>query len=269
MKQLLVLALLVLLVACRSGLGPTPVPSPTPQPSQPLVGGIQTHFDSPADPQILQDLRRLGFQVARLDIQRTDLPTALGMIEQTKVAGLLPLVIVRDAGQMLQLPADIDFELRNEPDIEGPSAQTYRGLMHDMARVANGRRIWVGAVSNFHDRGFKYLRELGPIPDNLGVSIHNYGDGQFAPTEQRYAKFISIIGQRPFIITEFGYPTADMSEEESATKIKREFEWWALHGARYSILYQLNDGPNKNQESYGIRRLDGSWKPSAFIFSGQ
>lgn len=263
MKRTLVALVLGILLACV----PLPPPVVDPQPPQPLVGGVQTHFDAPIDERVLADLKRLGFQVARLDVQRCDLRTALFMIQQTKDAGLLPLAIVRDAGQMYTLPADIDFELRNEPDLEGPDPQTYRGLMLDMARVADGRRIWVGVVSNFNERGFKYLQAIGDIPENLGVSIHNYGDGEFAPTERKYAQFIGIIGQRPFIITEFGYPTYDIPEEESAALIKREFEWWAAHGARYSIVYQLNDGVKKS-ERYGLRRLDGSWKPSAFVLSG-
>lgn len=264
MKQTFALVLLVLLLAC-TGLGPPPVI--VPQPPLPVVGGVQTHFGYLIEPEILRDLKKFGYTVARLDVQRVDAQTALAMVRQTKDAGLTPLAIVRDAGQMLQLPADIEFELRNEPDLEGPPPAEYRGLMLDMARVAGGRRIWVGSVSNFNERGFNYLKALGEIPENLGVSIHNYGDGEFAPTEAKYAHFIDIIGQRPFIVTEFGYPTVDMSEEESAAKIKREFEWWGAHGAHYSIVYQLNDGA-ASHEKYGLRRFDGSWKPSAFIFAG-
>lgn len=239
-----------------------------PQPPTPVAGGLQTHFDALVDPAILAPLAGWGWQYARVDVQRVDTWTALRIIQQVKDAGLKPVAIVRDAGQMLQLPDDIDFELRNEPDLEGPTAQVYRGLMLDMARMAAGRRVWVGAVSNFNQRGFDYLRALQPFPDEVGISIHNYGDGQFAPSHARYAYFIEIIGQKPFVITEFGYPTADMSEETSAALIRDEFEWWAQHGARFTILYQLNDGPNPDTESYGIRRVDGTWKPSATALQG-
>lgn len=258
----------VFLVSLILGVACVVVPPPVivPQPPQPLVAGVQTHFDSGVvDPQVLRDLKSFGYTVARMDLQRVDNSSAQWLIQTVKQAGLRPLAIVRDAGQMLSLPDDIDFELRNEPDLEGPDPQTYRGLMVDIARVADGRRVWVGAISNFNDRGFKYLRAIGEIPPGVGVSMHNYGDGEFAPTERKYAYFIDIVGQRPFVITEFGYPTADIPELESASLIKREFEWWAQHGAHFAVVYQLNDGHRSN-ETYGLRRVDGSWKPSAHIF---
>lgn len=261
--KILPISLIVGLLAC-TGLGPPP--DIIPQPPAPNMPGVQTHFDALVSPEHIEPLAGWQWAYARVDVQRADAYTANAIVQQVKEAGLRPLAIIRDAQQMLELPDDIDFELRNEPDLEGPPPQVYRGLMLDIARLADGRRVWVGAVSNFNERGFDYLRKLGTIPPNLGVSIHNYGDGEFAPTEAKYAHFIGIIGERQFAITEFGYPTEDIPELQVARLVREEHLWWAAHGARFSIMYQLNDGPNDG-ESYGLRRMDGSWKPTAFIWT--
>ncbi len=102
------------------------------------------------------------------------------------------------------------------------------------------------------------------------MSVHRYGDGSFDDPHSGFANrdrevhwLRAAIGDRPFSVTEFGYPDGDMSEEEAARRIRVEFEFWAGK-ADFACLYQLNDGRGTH-EQFGIRRLDGSWKPSAYV----
>lgn len=51
-----------------------------------------------------------------------------------------------------------------------------------------------------------------------------------------------------------------------------EWDFWERVGAEGAVLYQINDGPTSTSarpvalDTYGIRRLDGAWKPSAHTF---
>jgi hypothetical protein len=238
-------------------------------------GCLQAGFNAPVGGGTLTELKNLGWQVIRLDVQQTDSDTANYMVYEVMIAQLRPLVIVRDAAQIRAMGVpDIDYELRNEPDLEGPSPADYRQLMIAAARATQdiGARLYVGAVSNLNDRGFAYLHAIRPFPEGVRVSVHRYGDGTFDDPHSGFANrenevrwLQAAIGDLPFAVTEFGYPDGDMSEEEAARRIRVEFEFWAGK-ADFACLYQLNDGPrNFAIDKFGIRRIDGSWKPSAYV----
>ena len=165
--------------------------------------------------------------------------------------------------------------------------------------------VWIGAVSNLNERGIKYLDEMfrkywRQIPDDVGVSVHRYPNGGynespwkphdgFHTREHEAARLKDIIAHsptqsfpydRPFGVSEMGYhtgprksrtlfgeKTARWTDEDVYWNLRWEFNFWAEQKAAFLTVYQLTDGPTDDALGrYGIRRVDGTWKPSATIF---
>jgi hypothetical protein len=47
--------------------------------------------------------------------------------------------------------------------------------------------------------------------------------------------------------------------------VRAEWEFWRIQNAAFAVLYQIVDGPDPDnaEDRFGIRRLDGTWKPVA------
>jgi hypothetical protein len=265
--------------------------------------GLQIGFGELVDPAILDGLRSLDrLRMARIKVGRDKTETE-DIVHQAVLRGWRPLVIVAQPRQVFWLPADcpIDVELMSEPDIgtenEGyPVGLTaYRlaiseayGAVWSRRQDGQDIRLWVGAISNFTPRAFDYLSEiLTAAPSTVGVSAHWYpyrslrgAHRGYSSREQELAVFLSRIGNRPWGISETGWHTAPQhlsmlpwappvawSDLEVAGAAEAEFTWWESAGAKFAVLYQLNDGPTANGgDRFGIRRIDGSLKPVAGIF---
>jgi hypothetical protein len=265
------------------------VPASQPISSVPLpagfhVVGVQTHFDALVGIDTLNALKSFGFTIARIDAQASDIRTTLAMIAEAQAAGLRPLVIVRDGDQLERLPDGIDAELKNEPDLNGPAPEMYARLVWEAIEIARrGRQtLWIGAIGNLNRRGLEYLKSLGQLPADVGVTVHRYGDGTFQDPHEGFqsrdaevAALRAIIGDRPFGVSEFGYPKhrygwgpfrRQITPEQAAVLLRQEIAFWALKGASWSVIYQLNDGPTDTREDrYGIRAFDGTWRPAAQV----
>lgn len=240
-----------------------------------LVVGVQTHFDGPAGSHPLEVLKSLGFKIARIDAQKSSILETLAMIQEAQQAGLRPLVIVRGPLQLAQLPPDLDYELLNEPDVQGMGPEEYGSLVRvaSLTALENHQTLWVGSISNLNVSGLAYLKALGALPDNVKVSVHRYGHGDFLSPHtgfqtrgEEVGALKAIIGTREWAVTEFGYSDTLASPEQNAIYITQELNFWEQVGARFAIIYQLNDGPSKAQgDHYGLRFFDGTWKPSSKV----
>jgi len=106
-------------------------------------------------------------------------------IAEARLAGLWPVVVVRDAGQLRDLGtalAGCDVELANEPDgnvdVHIPPTD-YAEMARNAAVIAyeNGCQLWIGAISNVSGSALawleKMLEALGPVPV-IGISAHVY-----------------------------------------------------------------------------------------------
>lgn len=250
----------------------------------------------------LQQIASLGFTQVRLDLLEAGGWSAARQITAARDAGLSPLVIVRDSIQVRDLGgilAGCDVELRNEPD--GPiggnlSPGVYAALVPTFAFECHlaGAMPWVGAVGNLAEDPLTWLqRMLAALPaavTSFGVTVHRYPNGNlwsrahegFGSREHEVLKLRNLIGDRPWACSEFGYTTAPqlkrkwlprwlpgntwaLTDAQVADNVTHEWDFWRRHGARFAVLYQINDGPNpKDKEHrFGIRTLDGRWKPVA------
>jgi len=200
-------------------------------------------------------------------------------IAEARLAGLWPVVVVRDAGQLRDLGtalAGCDVELANEPDgnvdVHIPPTD-YAEMARNAAVIAyeNGCQLWIGAISNVSGSALawleKMLEALGPVPV-IGISAHVYE----APD---WPRFLSLVGDRRWICTEFGYHTG-----KQPPRWRWLPKWWPgncatytdadvfrlatqrmldiqAHGALSACYYQYRDGlTTGDQDRFGIRRCD-------------
>lgn len=239
-----------------------------------MIYGLQTHFNAPVDAETLNRICAEGVGICRVDAQVCSHETMRQMVDDVRAAGMVPLVIVADLERLDALPGDVDVEWTNEPDGDVDPSEYRRGLDEacQMA-TSRGQRLWAPAISNLSEAAFRWANAVrdagGGWPDGLyGVSVHRYGPGGavetphegFISRDNEVGRWLLALCQgKPFLVSEFGWDTEVLSEEQAAERIAWEWAFWERHGAFAAVLYQLNDGPNAG-EHYGVRRIDGTWK---------
>lgn len=206
-------------------------------------------------------------------------------IEPHELAAMTKAVVecARDVGL-----TNYALEIGNEPDIahegyaEHPAdfAEAIRQC-HEAARGAGFfGTIISGGISNLNDRGFSYLDRMldaHDFPDAV-IGVHRYpeeGRGPLAAHDRyhsREAEWVAlrtIVGESPLACTEFGYHTAaarpfTLTDHVVAGSVLWDLAFYQAHDVSLACVYQLNDGPTEHYiDRYGIRRLDGTWKPVA------
>jgi hypothetical protein len=184
------------------------------------------------------------------------------------------------------------IEIGNEPDIAHPGysehpedfAEAVRQC-HEAAR-GNGftGAIVIGGIANLNDRGFDYLErvlDVAALPlDDLVVGFHRYpetGHGplkphdRFGSRQDEWRAFRAIVGHCRCACTEFGYHTAParpftLSDQDVAGAVDWDLDFYEEGLVHLACLYQLNDGPGDSYlDRYGVRTLDGTWKPVAVV----
>lgn len=250
---------------------------------------------------LLNWVKSLGFDGVRFSIPRnTDATLGLSLYNEIAGAGLTPLVILEDLKPLTYLLPNSQVELYNEPDLgtnQQYSPEDYARHLQTAAPAAFARGIdlWAPVASNLNQRGFDFLQRVYDLTHDLPyyVSMHRYPTGNafdaphdgFASREAETAKLLSIIGNRRWMISEFGYHTAPRprktgritwpiwffpwrwSEEEKADLVKQEIRWWRQQGAWACNLYNINSGPDPDhtEDNFGIRDVNGNPLPVASV----
>lgn len=251
---------------------------------------LQAIYNAPISALPLTTLKELGWEGIRMDLQLSSPEIVKAALWNADQAGVETLSIVR-LEQLPWFPAGSHVELRNEPDLEFPNTAAYADEMRAAADLADayGLRLWVGAISNPNKRGLAYFDAILPtlrdLPSTVGFTWHRYtadsGPGEsFAAPHQGFddraaevRHITRFIGDRPWAISEFGYHTAARkscfrskrwTDDQVATLVSQEFEFWTEMGASFATLYQVTDGPTDTRlDRYGICRFDGTLKPVA------
>lgn len=265
--------------------------------------GLGTHFNARVGAMTLNKVRALGWEMARIDAQLSHEQLTRGMIGETLDADLEPYVVVRDAAQLQWVPrgTGTKVELKNEPDLEGPDAATYRTLLVEFAHRASdyGQQPHAAAISNLNRRGFAYQGDLGEMPANVHGSFHWYAHGGDPRTphpgsssrEAEVNTWLALIGGgRPWGVSEGGFHTAQRkrftdwrknfplydrwTNLDVAAHVESEIAFWTRMGAEFWLQFQLSDGPEDIPEHrYGIRSgafhedgtVDWTYKPVAYV----
>jgi hypothetical protein len=262
-----------------------------------MIVGLQSGFGSLLGPALTADLRALGFGMLRLDCQQVvSADVFRGLVREVQDAGMTPLCIVSPEN-ILAIPNDcsgLDLEVINEADLRGMSPASYLSAVLTVYEHVEGRhRIWAGGVSNTTASKLRWLRSVVvALPSDVGVTLHRYpknGEGPAAPQDgfraraDEFRAIRSLVGQRPWGCSEHGHHTGPQSkgwwlwrrtwrwtDGQVADFGRQEMKLWRDAGASFAVWYQLNDGVGADPlDRFGIRRLDGSWKPVAHTLTAQ
>jgi len=132
--------------------------------------------------------------------------------------------------------------------------------------------------------------ELSRVRDlPIGVGYHQYRETDptkplqgYVSRGEEFTVLRSVAGNRPLWMTECGWHTAPRKsgwwifgrswrydDTQVEQFLQMEIRLNEEYGAECFVVYQLNDGPNpKNgQDRFGIRRTNGTLKPSAGVFA--
>ncbi len=162
--------------------------------------------------------------------------------------------------------------------------------------------ILMGGLANPSLSNRDWLKTaLEVMPQDVVVDEHRYSyktqdDWRrpwppFVDRQQEATSLAQIAGSRAMSLTETGWHTAAemvglsiepdgpdpdpfpdlvlpytirLTDEQCRDNLVKDFMLYSLAGYDLLCVYQLNDGePDTAQSRYGIRRLDGSWKPQA------
>jgi len=255
--------------------------------------GLQVGFGELIGPDLLRALAALGFTLIRCDMQPVLEPRHFRiLLDEVLAAGLNPMPIIRPE-QSTWLPSTpaLDIEVLNEPDLTGWAWRDYAANVNAVCTAVDGRhRVWAGSLSNLTPSRLGWLqRVIGSIPVSVGITVHRYpknGADDAAPQEgfkSRDAEIEwlkTIIEGRRWGCSEFGYHTGPQrrghlwwterwhwTDAQVAAFTQRDLRRWEAWGAEFAVYYQVNDGSGGGPiDRYGVRRLDGTWKPVAKVF---
>lgn len=181
------------------------------------------------------------------------------------------------------------LEIGNEPDIAAKAwktnprglARAFRDCYRKVREFSPTCPVLTPSVSNLNPRGFRYLEKMAAegLPADCGVAVHrypNHGD-PYAPHDtfpSRYeeaSRLVEITQGRDIWLTETGLAEGPHdghyhTEMNVADAFEHDVRFWSgVSAVKAFVSYQVNDGPNRREQldTYGFRRLDGSWKPVA------
>ena len=198
---------------------------------------------------------------------------------------------LRDFGFFEREPAlQPPIEIGNEPDLaadfwkKNPRllARTFSDCFDVVRDYSPTCPVLSPSVSNLNKRGFKYLETMldEGLPEDCAIAFHRYphrGDMQiphpgFDNRYQQAAKLVELAAGRDLWLTETGLAEGEhkggriVTEDDVARAYVYDVEFWSqFPSVKAHTLYQINDGPNRTNElhRYGIRDIDGQWKPVA------
>lgn len=140
------------------------------------------------------------------------------------------------------------------------------------------------SISNLDEDSLEYLDRM-ELPVGSEVAFHRYPNGAdfwnaqrgFRTRGDEVEALKKIANGAPLWNTETGWAEQNgdhtLSESEVASRLSDEIEFWNDVGVESLTIYQINsavvyagdDEDTKRLKTYGLRRADGVWKPSATI----
>jgi len=171
-------------------------------------------------------------------------------------------------------PAIALVELQNEMPINDVTAIGWaRSLLPYLSTVLPGVPRTLTVAGSAGAAGVATL--LGDLPRSAidVVDVHYYGDASGAAAVIRTAQ--SLADSRPVIVGEAGLSTTDgAAGEEAQARFYRVLERTTLAlgtgpAAPWTLTDFTADGipntPDQKEYHFGLRRLDGTWKPAAAV----
>lgn len=269
-----------------------------------MVTGIQIGGGELVDERLLVECRDHGFGMLRVQTYTNDrphftlTPAALTtqIAEQPLAFGMHPLVTIRDAKQIDDLPNNdaVFIEAANEPDLEqfGWTKATYRNLVMACIERCEHRtnRLCIGSISNLDDDSLHWLRTALPwneIPAHIIEAYHRYPYDNRGPTighhksllggrwsrDKELGELQRIVGSdRMIALSEVGYHELEFSEEAAAQHFEWERNFLERTGHLFGCAYQVVDGVQSSshyEDHFGFKDIEtGRWKAQTKAWTG-
>lgn len=219
-------------------------------------------------------------------------PADVPLIDET----LAVVEAVAIAAKVSRAPELVALEVGNEPDRSGRWRHDAAGFGRLVAQAAGvawsilpDLRVVSGGIATLSRDALAWLAQAAQhFPAEVAVGYHPYRstppglprDG-FASRDAEFAELHRIAAGRAVWCTEVGFHTAPRSRDfplcftrtrwsdsEVASFLRSELRFNAAAMAEVCCLYQLNDGAawrTESEDAFGIRRVDGTLKPSAYV----
>jgi len=257
-----------------------------------MLRAVQAGFGDPLGATLLGDLKARGVQMVRLDLQRVPTaPMAYSLIDEAVRAGLRPLLIILET-QAAWFESASATTSRFSTNPTSP-AGGHPTMLRWCARWRTSSR---GGIGSGRVRLELHCREAGLADERRRLAAAGGGPHRASVSEERRdvagaagrllrprgrdRRDRAIAGARSWGVSEFGYHTGPQktghlwwakrwrwTDAQIADFVRQEWALWALAGASFACLYQLNDGLSGDPlDRYGIRYATGEWKPVADTF---
>lgn len=262
---------------------------------------LNAGFGSPVGLTDLAVVASLGFLGVRQDIR--EVVSSAPITSELKAAHMLGLLVLdskvwRSAGACESVAiiakasgAEVWFEVGNECDGRGRGdeqpldprdyALAFADAEAAIRAIIPGAVVITAGITSTHRAGLAWLNSVvktGLVSPDAVLGFHSYRSGAperphegFASRSAEFGELRAIARGRRIANTEVGWTDArtswwpcvhPLSEATVADYLRREIEINDNFEAECVVVFQLNDGA-KSEEHFGIRRRDGSLKPSA------
>jgi hypothetical protein len=240
-------------------------------------------YDYPADAQTLAAVKRLGYDGVRRDVPDPNyIPSILEEGSAAKLETLLllnatPSVCRYWAPMLGSFPPGQMVEVGNEWDTKHTAADAKDAWLECLKYL--GQRMITGGISSLGNAPLKWLEKAwDPSFPNLGFHPYRTTEPPDSGVMERIQQLRRIAPAAKLWNTECGWHTCkskkscfrsvQFSEEQVAQFLKEDIGYHEKAFCESYTVYQLNDGPGdcvSYENHFGIRRVDGTWKPSAYI----
>lgn len=258
---------------------------------------LNAGFGDPIGVTTLRDLQARGWRGVRQDVPAAvTAPQIIPELVETGMGAILVLGPevwhspmecrkVACAARTLGL-VDVAIEVGNELDVMDARAYAvaFGAAERAIREVDPEARVITAGTRNVSRDAILWLAQVigsGLVSDKAIVGVHTYRGSHdpdsplpgYTSRMDEWSAVAMVAAGRRFALTEIGWPDCrtswwpcarGLSEGQVAQYLRRELEIAEQAGCEYAVAYQLSDGPSGQPiDHFGIRRRDGSWKPSA------
>jgi len=256
-----------------------------------MIVGINAGFGDSLTGDLPQ-IAALGYTGIRQDLQPLSGWTLEDRAAELRVPGIQPLYIVRGP-QIGRFWRGETLELLNEPNLSFPGrpaltpwAYAQEWNTYAPEDLARGVVIYFGSISNLQRNPLRWLEQAWAYahPKPTHVSYHRYPPESgrmmdphkgFRCRDDELDALRQIVGGDTVLAcTEWGYHQGPrkrwgfwpwrLNDQQQADAIRDEWLYLRSLKLARADIYQWNDGPDGTAiNRFGVRRADGSLKPSA------
>lgn len=246
-------------------------------------------FDYPVDKETLSLIKSLGYNGLRRDIQS---PSEISLILEECNSHNFELILLLNAPPptvvewMPEIKEKIGnyplkIEVGNEWDGRFYANPLAAQMAWDDGLVWFGDKMITGGISSLGSKALGWLRVATKNRTYPNIGFHPYRTTQVPdPTILTSIQSLRNISPNSLIWnTECGWHTCkskincfksvQFNDEQVATFLSDDLRYHHMSDVESYTIYQLNDGPSSHYEDhFGIRRIDNTLKPSAYVLTG-